>query len=107
MDHHAPFTPLAKEDVANLFGVTTRTIENWIEDEGMPAPACIGNRVFWHPDVFYAWLDRRLRIPKADTRNAAPVDIKPKQRPAAGAAHGQLRHQNAKRLAAIEAGTAS
>ncbi|RRS01081.1 DNA-binding protein [Aquabacterium soli] len=107
MDHHAPFTPLAKEDVANLFGVTTRTIENWIEDEGMPAPACIGNRVFWHPDVFYAWLDKRLRIPKADTRSAPPVDIKLKQRPAAGAVHGRLRHQNAKRLAEIEAGTAS
>lgn len=59
------FKPMTKDDVASIFGVSCRTVENWIEQEGLPAPVSIGNRVYWHPHLFYCWLDERLRQPTA------------------------------------------
>ncbi|WP_092003216.1 helix-turn-helix transcriptional regulator [Paraburkholderia lycopersici] len=55
------FTPLSKQDVAAILGVSIRTVENFVARGRMPAPAHIGARVLWHPDVFYAWLDQALR----------------------------------------------
>lgn len=54
------FKPLSRDDVAAVLGVSTRTLENWVNDGTLPSPAKIGNRVYWHPNIFYAWLDRRL-----------------------------------------------
>lgn len=59
--HVAPFTPLTKEAVASLLGVTPRCIELWVEQGLLPRWRKIGNRCFWHPDVFYAWLDSHLK----------------------------------------------
>ncbi|MBM5665785.1 helix-turn-helix transcriptional regulator [Burkholderia pseudomallei] len=59
----APFTPMTKDDVAEVLGVSIRTIENLVKARQMPAPSRIGGRVLWHPDVFYSWLDMVLRIP--------------------------------------------
>jgi excisionase family DNA binding protein len=56
-----PFKPLTKTDVAEILGVSIRTVENLVSQGRMPAPAHIGARVLWHPDVFYAWLDQTLR----------------------------------------------
>ncbi|AQV95664.1 DNA-binding protein [Cupriavidus necator] len=56
-----PFTPMTKEDVADVIGVSIRTIENLVKAGRMPAPGHIGGRVLWHPGVFYAWLDKALR----------------------------------------------
>jgi predicted DNA-binding transcriptional regulator AlpA len=55
------FIPLSKQDVAGILGVSIRTIENFVARGRMPAPAHIGARVLWHPDVFYSWLDQALR----------------------------------------------
>lgn len=94
--------PMPKEEVADLFGVTPRTIENWIEHEGLPAPVQIGNRVFWHPDVFYEWLDQRLRKAPAKPADDALVDA-PRKRVSAGKSErAQLQSRNSARLAAIE-----
>lgn len=57
----SPFAPLTKEAVADVLCCTTRTIENMVNSGELPAPARIAGRVFWHPDVFYSWLDRTLR----------------------------------------------
>jgi len=57
----AAFVPLRKQDVAALLGVSIRTVENFVAKGRMPAPAHIGARVLWHPDVFFAWLDQALR----------------------------------------------
>lgn len=57
----AAFMPLNKQDVAQILGVSIRTVENFVSKGRMPAPAHIGARVLWHPDVFYAWLDQALR----------------------------------------------
>lgn len=100
----SPFKPLSKEDAAGIFGVTTRTIENWIEHEGFPAPVTIGNRVFWHPVVFYEWLDQRLR----QTLPVAATPVLPKvltQRAPAGSLDlAQIRTRDSARVAAIAGG---
>lgn len=61
MAYAAPFKPLTKDDIAEILGVSTRTIEIWVGQRTIPAPTPIGSRVFWHPDVFYSWLDQHLR----------------------------------------------
>lgn len=64
------FRPLSKEDLADVLGVSIRTIENWVNDGILPVPTKLGNRVYWHPNTFYAWLDRRL---SADAATAEAV----------------------------------
>lgn len=68
MTNAVPFKPLSKHDVAEILGVSIRTVENWVNEGELPAPMKLGNRVYWHPNVFYAWLDRRL------STGAAAVD---------------------------------
>lgn len=96
MTTSTPCIPLSKEDIAKAMGVTPRTIENWVKHEGMPAPSAIGNRVYWHPDIFYAWLQRRLRGPDACAQVAQVASRKRKS-----TGHEQLRLRNEKRIAAI------
>ncbi|WP_459190562.1 helix-turn-helix transcriptional regulator [Ralstonia pseudosolanacearum] len=72
----APFTPMTKDDVAAVLGVSIRTIENLVKANQMPAPGRIGGRVLWHPDVFYSWLDMVLRIPgPVDDEAAEPDEV--------------------------------
>lgn len=62
------FKPLTKEHIADVLGISLRTVENWVADGTLPAPKKLGNRVYWHPDTFYAWLDHRLSTDgEADT----------------------------------------
>jgi phage terminase Nu1 subunit (DNA packaging protein) len=56
-----PITPLSKDDVAEILGVSIRTIENFVKNGRMPAPAHFGARPLWHPEIFYSWLDESLR----------------------------------------------
>ena len=65
------FKPLSKEDLADVLGVSTRTIENWVAEGILPPPTKLGNRVYWHPNSFYAWLDRRL---SGDTATGEPLE---------------------------------
>lgn len=62
------FRPVTKEAAAEILSVSVRTIENWITSGTMPAPASIAGRRYWHPKVFFAWLDHALAI------SAAPSD---------------------------------
>jgi len=57
----APFAPMTKEDVAAVLMCTTRTVENLVKSREIPIPKLLAGRVFWHPDVFYSWLDSSLR----------------------------------------------
>ncbi|MBS0592728.1 MAG: helix-turn-helix domain-containing protein [Proteobacteria bacterium] len=85
------FRPLSKEDLADVLGVSIRTIENWVNDGILPAPTKLGNRVYWHPNTFYAWLDRRL---SADAATAEAVqDSAPEPQPAR--AKSKVRSQSA------------
>ncbi|MDR3369063.1 helix-turn-helix domain-containing protein [Rhodoferax sp.] len=60
MTSPAPFRPMSKDEIADVLGVSARTVENWVNDGIVPAPKKLGNRVYWHPNVFYAWLDAYL-----------------------------------------------
>jgi len=69
------FKPLTKDDIADVLGISLRSIENWVNDGTLPAPKKLGNRVYWHPNAFYAWLDHRLTADAADepAERATPV----------------------------------
>lgn len=54
------FRPLTRENVAEVLGISVRTVENWVSDGILIAPGRLGQRVYWHPRHFYAWLDRAL-----------------------------------------------
>lgn len=54
------YQPITKEKAAEILTVSLRTINYWIADGTLPSPVSIGRRVYWHPENFYAWLDRRL-----------------------------------------------
>jgi hypothetical protein len=56
------FTPITKEEAARICSVSLRTINTWIEAGELPTPVTIasGRRLYWHPDVFYAWLNKEL-----------------------------------------------
>ena len=57
-----PFTPLTREDVARILSVSLSKLDQMIEASILPPPRAIGGRrLYWHPDVFYAWLDQHLR----------------------------------------------
>lgn len=56
-----PFVPMTKEAVAAVLECTTRTIDNMVSSGELPKPIRIAGRAFWHPKVFYTWLDSLLR----------------------------------------------
>lgn len=97
------FMPLTKEDVAKVFDVTPRTIENWVEHEDLPAPVRIGNRVYWHPEEFNAWLDKRLRSASKAAPKVAVTEVSTIRGAARSADRERLRKRTADRIAAIEA----
>jgi len=73
-----PFRPITKEQAAEILGASVRTIENYVSDNLMPAPVAIGRRVYWHPDIFYSWLDGHLRgatSTQNEVKNATDVGI--------------------------------
>lgn len=52
------FKLVTKADVAQVFGVCTKTIDNYIRDGLLPAPTPFASREYWHPEVFRNFLDR-------------------------------------------------
>ena len=57
-----PYVPITKEAAASILSVSKRTIDNWLADGTIVEPYAIGRRVYWHPDVFYRWLNERLGV---------------------------------------------
>lgn len=55
-----PFKPISKAAAAEVLGVSTKTIDNYIKAGLLPAPRPFGGRELWHPDVFYARLHNAL-----------------------------------------------
>lgn len=78
----APFAPMSKEDVAAVLRCSDRTIEKMVKSRKMPAPTLLAGHVFWHPDVFYSWLDSELRgSPISPSCVVTPVPGGEPQRP--------------------------
>ena len=101
--HHTPFTPLSKQAVADLLDISIRSVENWINEGILPAPAKLGNRVFWHPDAFYGWLSQRLLEPvtEGQSKEATPVASKPCSK-RSYSVDGSLRANTERKLARLE-----
>jgi predicted DNA-binding transcriptional regulator AlpA len=83
------FKPLTKNDLADVLGVSTRTIENWVNDGTLPGPSKLGNRVYWHPNTFYAWLDLRLSADAATADALQDATAAPQPRPEKSKARSQ------------------
>jgi excisionase family DNA binding protein len=39
---------VTKQEVAQMFGVTTRTVDRWVRLRQIPAPLKIGRQRLWH-----------------------------------------------------------
>ncbi|BAL23498.1 AlpA family transcriptional regulator [Azoarcus sp. KH32C] len=80
-----PYQPITKEAAAHILSVSKRTIDNWLADGTIVEPSNIGRRVYWHPDIFYAWLNERLgvQLPSGPAENEDPqrTTTKPRGRP--------------------------
>jgi predicted DNA-binding transcriptional regulator AlpA len=104
------FKPLSKEDLADVLGVSIRTIENWVNEGILPSPTKLGNRVYWHPNAFYAWLDRRLSAEPAMAEAAhdmvaepQPARAKPKVRGQSATAKTELDKVRSRTQAQLDA----
>jgi hypothetical protein len=80
-----PFVPMSKEDVAAVLMCAPRTVENLVKSRRIPTPRLLAGRVFWHPDVFYSWLDSELRKETdehcCDGNGASDSDAEVRQQP--------------------------
>ena len=75
----AEFKPLTKENVAEVLGISLRTVENWVNDGTLIAPRKLGNRVYWHPSAFYQWLDLTLSASENAVTAVQPCGQQPSQ----------------------------
>lgn len=57
----APFIPVTREAAAKALDISLSSLDNMIADGVMPAPRTLGGRrLYWHPNVFYGWLNKGL-----------------------------------------------
>lgn len=73
------FRLLGKADVQAIFSISTRCLEKWIKQGLVPPPTCVGGRRYWHPDTFYAELNR-LVPPQGAVRISAGAGPRASQR---------------------------
>lgn len=66
--------PMTKDEVAVALRISKRYVEKLVNSGAMPACGRIGGRVFWHPEVFYAWLDNAMRPEPGAEKSAEKVD---------------------------------
>jgi hypothetical protein len=52
---------MTKADAAEVFGVCSKTIENYIKDGLIPKPVPFASKEYWHPADFAAFIDRTFR----------------------------------------------
>jgi excisionase family DNA binding protein len=45
------------EGVAELFGISTRTVQAWIKSGKLPRPVKVGRRLLWNEDEILSLLD--------------------------------------------------
>ena len=60
-----PFEPLTRQDIARILNVSLRTVDAWSAKKFLPPKVEVGGRVYWHPRIFYEWLDAILSTGKA------------------------------------------
>lgn len=104
MTASATFIPLTKQAVADSLGISVRSVENWINEGILPPPTKLGNRVYWHPDVYYGWLSRRLKENPSEPVSAPAAPSAPARREAAPSdkAAARLRASTERKLARLQ-----
>ena len=53
---------LKKKDLAAIFGVTTKCIENWISKGILPSPRYKGRYPYWERESFLSWLRAEFSV---------------------------------------------
>lgn len=99
-----PFTPITKENAAQILAVSVRTIDYYVRDGRMPAPVHLGRRAYWHPDVFFAWLDQALREPDGSMTECGRSGLISASQSADGLAVLATLHPTAKRRPLVRQG---
>jgi hypothetical protein len=66
------FKLFTKADAAAIFGVCTKTIDNYIREGRIPPPVPFASREYWHPEDFRAFLDVTFRRGKTAPADQAP-----------------------------------
>lgn len=80
-----PFQLLSRRQVAEILDVSVRTLDNWQKCERMPKAVDIGGRVYWHSEVFYGWLDQKMRSGQCQLAGTASGELKQEAREARSA----------------------
>jgi excisionase family DNA binding protein len=102
----SPFRPITREEAANILKVSLSTLDNIVAAGVMPAPRSIpgSRRKYWHPEVFYPWLNQQLRpqtsVDAPASAAALPTPGKPQGRRSAAPTGiaDRARARNAQRL---------
>ena len=61
MSNFSDFKLVTKADAAAIFGICTKTVDNYIREGRLPEPVQFASREYWHPEDFQAFLDRTFR----------------------------------------------
>jgi predicted DNA-binding transcriptional regulator AlpA len=72
----APFKPLMREDVVDVLNISLSTLDTMVCEGSIPLPRRIGScrRLYWHPDVFFEWLDSYLRSDENAVRASSETE---------------------------------
>lgn len=55
------FRLVTRADVAQMFGVCIKTVDNYIKDGLLPQPVQFASREYWHPDDMRAFIDTTFK----------------------------------------------
>lgn len=61
MSNFSDFKLVTKADAAAIFGVCTKTVDNYIREGRLPEPVQFASREYWHPEDFQSFLDSTFR----------------------------------------------
>lgn len=78
-----PFKPITREEAAEILSVSLTTLDELVKAGALPAPRALGGqrRLYWHPAVFYSYLERALTTGEPE----APCDARSRPQPPAHA----------------------
>lgn len=100
----APVKLLTRDDVATIFSVSVRTIENWVKDGIIPPSNRIEGRAYWHPDSIKYVVNCLCPAVDWDTERSKPVTaevVSGVRHPKAGTALAKSNARDECRLTAL------
>ncbi len=61
MPHCQEFRLVTRADVAQMFGVCVKTVDNYIKEGLLPHPVQFASREYWHPDDMQSFMDATFK----------------------------------------------